>query len=130
MEQWKVAKQHIRESCNLIHETLLLNIEKKRVYEHQEFLQSQMDYLAQVRDKFAETATSLQSTMDDIHQIFAEDSEEVQSEWYYFTKEWDDEVKAALHHAWKKSLHELRRALQGDSKTDVSPLVSCDAVQR
>jgi len=128
VEKWKTAKEHIKESCALVNNTLLLNIEKKRVYDHEEFFSSQMDHMNAVKAQFAAVTASMQETMASIHQTFVEDSQEVQDEWFYFTKEWDDELKVALHHTWKKSLQELRRALQGDSKTDVSPLFHVQVV--
>lgn len=61
----------------MINDTLLLNIEKKRVYDYQEFFDAQMSHMAEVKDSFAALATSMQETMDSIHQVFVEDSDEV-----------------------------------------------------
>lgn len=57
-----------------------------------------------------------------MHTFFESDGEEVQREWVRFTAKIDKKVEAVLHHAVKRSLQELNRLLNGDSKTEVLPV--------
>lgn len=57
-----------------------------------------------------------------MHTFFESDGEEVQREWVRFTAKVDKKVEAVLHHAVKRSLQELNRLLNGDSKTEVLPV--------
>lgn len=57
-----------------------------------------------------------------MHTFFESDGEEVQREWVRFTAKIDKKVEGVLHHAVKRSLQELNRLLNGDSKTEVLPV--------
>lgn len=47
---------------------------------------------------------------------------QVQQQWLMFTERLDDSMLGALRRAVKRSLAELSRAINGDSKTEVVPL--------
>lgn len=64
----------------------------------------------------------IQKTLAEVHTFFETDSEEVQREWVKFTAKVDKKVEEALRHTVKRSLQELSRLLNGDSKTEVLPI--------
>jgi len=131
VERWQAARKHIAMSCELIQSSILLDIERKRVYDHGDFLERQMGHMGRVKDLFARAISELQATVADARAIFADDSPEVHAEWRRFSAQWDDDVKTALVHTWKKSIQELLRALQGDTgsdATDVSPVFRVQVV--
>jgi dynein heavy chain, axonemal len=45
---FKAAKLHIDTKCRVFHETLLVSMEKKRLYDHLEYAQQQAQHQAQV----------------------------------------------------------------------------------
>lgn len=64
----------------------------------------------------------IQTTLAEVHVFFEADSEDVQREWVKFTVKVDKKVEDALRHTVKRSLQELSRLLNGDSKTEVLPI--------
>lgn len=70
-----------------------------------------------------------------IYKFFAADSEEVQREWVRFTQKIDRQIETALRYTVKKSLQELAKALNGESKgrrtvedADIPPILRVTAV--
>ncbi|CAG9464381.1 unnamed protein product [Pedinophyceae sp. YPF-701] len=122
VEEWKQALRSIEENCRMIVESQLINVEKKRVYDHTEFFERQMAHMSDTKKKFRSCYEAIKSTMDHVYKTFADDSEEVQAEWYTLTKKVDRKVEDALRATWKRSLQELMRALDGDKKTEVVPI--------
>lgn len=79
----------------------------------------------QAKQQLTEALAGIQQALAEMHAIFAADSEEVQREWVRFTARVDKKVEGVLHHAVKRSLQELNRLLNGDSKTEVLPVFRC-----
>ena len=120
VERWQLAQSRIVEGCELIQSTLLVDIEKKRVYDHMEFLARQVAHMDACKERFAFTCERLQTTIAEVRCIFAEDSDEVIQEWRLFTQHWDRAILSAIMQTWKKSVQTLLRALTGDSKSSTS----------
>lgn len=76
----------------------------------------------QAKHRLFQDFQEVQHTLAEMHTFFESDSEEVQREWVRFTAKIDKKVQAVLHHAVKRSLQELNRLLNGDSKTEVLPV--------
>jgi dynein heavy chain len=64
----------------------------------------------------------IRRTLEEIYTFFEGDSEDVQREWVRFTQSVDKKLEDALRHTVKRSLQELSRLLNGDSKTEVLPI--------
>jgi dynein heavy chain len=76
----------------------------------------------QAKERLVSSFKKIQSTLADLHDLFEGDSEEVQREWVKFTVKADKKVEEALRHTVKRSLQEMSRLLNGDSKTEVLPI--------
>lgn len=84
--------------------------------------------LVQAKQRLWQDFQEVQHTLAEMHTFFESDGEEVQREWVRFTARIDKKVQAVLHHAVKRSLQELNRLLNGDSKTEVLPVFRCVAL--
>lgn len=78
--------------------------------------------LLQAKHRLLQDFQEVQHTLAEMHTFFESDGEEVQREWVRFTAKIDKKVQAVLHHTVKRSLQELNRLLNGDSKTEVLPV--------
>lgn len=129
VEDWKVANRHIDEHCRVISESLLVSVEKKKIYDHLEFTEHQARHLAKMRDKFGLAYSEICSTLQQVYaSVFARDSDEVQAEWQNYMRRVDRQFEDALRHAIKRSLQELNRVINGDKKTEVVPVFSMTVV--
>jgi dynein heavy chain len=84
-------------------------------------VQNLVDYL-QAKERLVGSVQEIQQTLAELHVYFEADSEDVQREWVKFTAKVDRKVEGALRHTVKRSLQELSRLLNGDSKTEVLPI--------
>lgn len=78
--------------------------------------------LLQAKQRLLTDFQGIQQTLAELFTFFESDSEDVQREWVRFTAKVDKKVEAVLHHTVKRSLQELNRLLNGDSKTEVLPV--------
>lgn len=76
----------------------------------------------QAKQRLLTDFQEIQHTLAEMHTFFESDGEDVQREWVRFTARVDKKVEAVLHYAVKRSLQELNRLLNGDSKTEVLPV--------
>lgn len=119
---FKAANTRINLVCKSISEMMLVNVEKKKIYQHLEFQEAQEVHHAAMTEKLVHAVSEIKGIMASIHEIFKSDSEEVQREWVKFTQKVDKKMEDALRHTIKKSLQELSRVLNGDNKTEVIPI--------
>lgn len=117
---FKAANRKIDENCKLIAETLLVSVERKKLYDHAEFEDVQVQHREATKERFQRAYEEIKKYMSSTYQIFAGDSEEVQREWLNFTRKIDKKLEDALRLTVKKSLQELSRVLNGDKKTEVA----------
>lgn len=119
---YKDANRRIEENCRLVSETLLIAVEKKHIYEHGEFDRQQDTHRKNIQLKFEKAFEEIKETMAKTCETFSNDSEEVQEEWIKYTEKLDKNMEESLRHTVKKSLQELSRMLNGDAKTEVTPI--------
>ncbi|KAG1668463.1 hypothetical protein FOA52_005236 [Chlamydomonas sp. UWO 241] len=122
------ASQRISALCRQVSDMMLINVEKKKIYQHSEFHEGQVAHHAAMREKLAAAVDEIKATMSSVREIFRGDSEEVQREWVRFTAKVDKRMEDALRHSVKKSLQELSRVLNGDAKTEVVPIFNVTLV--
>ena len=103
------ANERIHANCHLISETLLVHVEKKKVYESGEFEEKQTLHREQVRAQFQAAYETIRDTLATTYETFANDSDEVQAEWVKFVAMVDKKLGDALRQTVKKSLQELSR---------------------
>jgi hypothetical protein len=82
----------------------------------------------QAKERLVSSFKEIQHTLAELHDLFAGDGEEVQREWVKFTVKADKKVGDALRHTVKRSLQEMSRLLNGDSKTEVLPIFRCATI--
>lgn len=81
----------------------------------------------QAKQRLVSAFEDIQATLKQLHTFFEADGEEVQREWVRFTAKVDRKVEDALRTTVRRSLQELSRLLNGDSKTEVLPIFRCAA---
>eukprot|EP01116_Phalansterium_solitarium_P023771 TRINITY_DN849_c1_g1_i4.p1 TRINITY_DN849_c1_g1~~TRINITY_DN849_c1_g1_i4.p1 ORF type:complete len:3887 (-),score=1955.58 TRINITY_DN849_c1_g1_i4:123-11783(-) len=126
--QFKASCDKIQDNCAQIADTLLVNIRKKKVYRQDEFEQRQQSHRDKMRERLEEKHAEIRQLMTATYQVFRADSAEVQRHWYRFTQKVDKMLEQALRQAVKRSLHELAKAINGDGKNDVAPLLHVNVV--
>ncbi|WIA13292.1 hypothetical protein OEZ85_006876 [Tetradesmus obliquus] len=120
--EFKGAAARIDCLCKAIAEGLLINVEKKKLYDYTEFEAVQAKHHAMAKERLVSSFREIQTTLAELHDLFEGDGEEVQREWVKFTVKADKKVEDALRHTVKRSLQEMSRLLNGDSKTEVLPI--------
>ena len=119
---YKDANARVQRNCKAIAETLLVSIVKKKVYDEGEFEAAQEKHREKVSARFAEAHREMKEILNKTHEVFANDSDEVQAQWARHTEDVDKKLEEALRTTVKKSLQELSRGLNGDKKMEVVPL--------
>jgi dynein heavy chain len=76
----------------------------------------------QCKTRLVSAHADIKAALEQMYGFFEADGEEVQREWVRFTQQVDAQLEAALRHTVKRSLQELSRLLNGDSKTEVLPI--------
>jgi dynein heavy chain len=120
----RFKKNHfiISSKCRLISDIVLVIIEKKRIYEEGQFEAAQVDHCSRCKDMMNKASVAIRDAVLDSSAIFDEDSKEVRKEAEKYVFSVDKMVEDALRQAVKKSLQELSRNINGDSKNEVQPL--------
>ena len=126
--EWKAANARIAANARLISETSLVSIEKKRMYEDGEFEERQREHREMARERFSKAYNEIHATLSAMYETFAQDSDDVQAEWAAYTRRVDKLIEEALRATVKRSLQELSRALNGDAKTEVTPIFNVSVV--
>eukprot|EP00798_Chlamydomonas_sp_ICE-L_P021926 gene21926-28972_t len=119
---FKAANMRIDAICKAISELTLVSVEKKKIYQHSEFYEMQAAHHSQIEGKLVRSVEEIKEVMSVIYRVFESDSEEVQREWVKFTQRVDKKMEEALRYTVKKSLQEMSRLLNGDNKTEVTPI--------
>jgi dynein heavy chain, axonemal len=149
---FKAGVMRIETECAAVADGLLVNIERKKLYDVTEFEAVQAAHHAMVRSKILIELLSIlhafhpskamilapknlqakqrliaahervRATLMELHTPFSADSEDVQREWVRFTVRVDKRMEEALHQTVRRSLQALSRLLNGDSKTEVLPI--------
>jgi len=117
---YKSAMKTISDRCEEIATTSLLKVDPKKgsvgVFEFEE---TQKARFKKVRDLFEHRHTQIDEMLEHVHQIFQNDSEDVQQELARLTHQVDDKMYDALRSAVKKSLSELNKLINNDKRRRV-----------
>eukprot|EP00163_Fabomonas_tropica_P002875 TRINITY_DN1232_c0_g1_i1.p1 TRINITY_DN1232_c0_g1~~TRINITY_DN1232_c0_g1_i1.p1 ORF type:complete len:4516 (+),score=1594.38 TRINITY_DN1232_c0_g1_i1:127-13674(+) len=125
---FKTAAEKIDKNCKCIADTLLVSIEKKRVYSEGEFEVTQQEYREGVREKLRRYHEEIKEIMQGTYEYFKHDTDKVLMEWMKYTEKIDKKIEESLRTTVRKSLQEISRAMNGDSKQEVQPLFKINVV--
>merc|ERR1711972_707557 len=106
----------------------MIRIEKKTVHRDDEFRDVQEQCRAEVQRLFKEAHEKITELMLNTYQFFENHPADIQREWKTYVDKVDKKIEESLKKAVKTSLQDLCRALNGDSKTEPSPLFRISAV--
>lgn len=126
--KFKENNQKIRDNCERIANTMLVDIEKNTVYEDVDFERKQARHQERVKHELQQAHADIMKTVQASYEFFNSHPKEIQREWIKFVKKTDQDVKDALTTTVKKSLQELSRAINGDAKSDPHPLFKVNMV--
>lgn len=94
VDAYKHANDRIDANCKCIAETLLINIQKKKIYMEGEFEETQKVHRDKVSELFKKSYQEIKQIMAQTYLTFGTDSEDVQHEWRKYTKKIDKKVGA------------------------------------
>jgi dynein heavy chain len=125
---YKDGMAQIKQQCRLITNTQLVLIEKNVIYEDGEFESKQKTHRESVKAALKAAYATISETMKQLYSNFEGQPPEVQKEWRHLKYLVDKKVEKALRETARRSLLELSRAINGDSRTDPQPLFSVHVV--
>ncbi|KAG4103981.1 dynein heavy chain and region D6 of dynein motor-domain-containing protein [Neocallimastix lanati (nom. inval.)] len=134
VNDFKGSNKKIENSCRNIEDTLLWNVEYKKVYTLEEFKQSQIDHLIKVKKNLKTIHDSIKYNLRCSYEFFLNDGKEIQIYWGKYVKEIDKKVEEALRMAVKKSLQEIAKAINGEGKgreennSEIQPLFKVNVI--
>merc|ERR1711972_887330 len=106
----------------------MIRIEKKTVHRDDEFRDVQEQCRAEVQRLFKEAHEKITELMLNTYQFFENHPPDIQREWKTYVDKIDKKIEEALKKAVKTSLQDLCKALNGDNKTEPSPLFRISGV--
>ncbi|KAI8821286.1 dynein heavy chain and region D6 of dynein motor-domain-containing protein [Fimicolochytrium jonesii] len=127
------SNARIRRNCKLIADSLLWNVESKRIYELEDFGKSQERYRSIIQEKLAALHENIRNTLHTTYEVFRNDGREVYSQWIQYVEKIDAAVEEALRTSVRRSLQEINKAINGEGKTrdggaEVQPLFKVNVV--
>ncbi len=128
VKDFKECKATIRRVCKSITSHSLVKIEKSVIYEGNLFETRQKAHLGGLRDSLESQYKAVLTRLRSSYKNFRECSAEVQREWRSQITQIDKDIEYSLKYSVKKSLQELSKAINGDSKTDPYTLFSAQIV--
>ncbi|XP_064181287.1 dynein axonemal heavy chain 2 [Anguilla rostrata] len=128
VDEYKAANLAIARICRHMSELLLVRIDGKTVYQDLEFQEDQQAHRQSQQLRLRSAHHDIVSVMTRIYETFRSDGPEVQEHWVSYTENMDVMVEEALRLNIKRSLLELSKAVNGDSKTTPNPLFRVQVV--
>ncbi len=122
VKEFKDCKHMINKLTKQISTALLLRVDKNQMYEGDIFEKRQQEHRNIMFSQFEQAYLKILNTLRSTFRNFKEGSTEVQREWRSQVATIDKNVEQALKQSVKRSLQELSRAINGDSKTDPQTL--------
>ncbi|VDD80599.1 unnamed protein product [Mesocestoides corti] len=122
VDEYKAANANIRENCELIAKTLLLNLEPGRIYENNDFHEEQLNHRERTAKKLISLHQEIIQKMSQVKETFVSENPDVQAHWYSYTERMDRYCQEAFRMNVKLSLSDLRRAINGDGRNEPNPL--------
>lgn len=112
------SKEMLHSLCERVVSTKLIDIQKNRVYNANEFSKIHHDLRTKVTKEFMEIHESILSSLETSYEFFANDSTFVQKQWIAFVRSIDERLKHAFVSVIKKTLSEISKIMNGDKKTE------------
>ncbi|KAF7654720.1 hypothetical protein LDENG_00065830, partial [Lucifuga dentata] len=128
VDDYKKSNLTISNLCYQISQTLLLRIDNKTVYRDLDFEKDQKAHQQRHLQVLRSTHREIIDIMIHIYKTFSNDGPEVQEQWAVYTEKVDRMVEEALRSNIKRSMQELSKAINGDSKTSPSPLLRVQVI--
>eukprot|EP00435_Cladocopium_sp_Y103_P044242 s634_g12.t1 len=133
VKQFKRNNTEILGVCKKLSELHMIKIEKKTVHRDDEFRDVQEAILPErrreeVKCEFNKSLCKMTELMLGSYSFFETHPPDIQREWKSYVDKVDKSIKEALRKAVKTSLQDLCKALNGDTKTEPSPLFKIQAV--
>ena len=108
----------IQQQCNIISQTLLWQIENKKIYDLDAFEVSQSRHQEGVRKRLVTSFEAILQILTATFEIFKADGPAVYSNWVKYVDGVDYKIEQALRITVKKSLSEVSKAINGEGKRD------------
>ncbi|XP_028810290.1 dynein heavy chain 2, axonemal isoform X2 [Denticeps clupeoides] len=128
VDEYKVAKQAIWRQCKQMSELLLVKLDGRSIFTELEFEKEQQAHRQCQLSRLETAHQDITKKMIHVYDTFRTDGPEVQKQWVLFTDEIDSLVEEALRLNIKRSLQDLSKAINGDSKTSPNPLFRVQVV--
>ncbi|KAJ3206517.1 Dynein heavy chain 2, axonemal [Entophlyctis luteolus] len=133
VSEFMESNTKIQKCCKSVADTLLWNMEKKKIYDLSEFEAEQEAYRQVVRNKLASIHQTIAQILQALFEVFKNDGREVFNHWIKFVEKVDGLVEEALRSAVKRSLQEITKAINGEGKNrdgggEVHPLFKVNVV--
>lgn len=122
VRDFKHCKQSIHKLQKQIGSTLLVRVDKNQIYEGGVFERRQNEHRTAMYNQMEKSYNQIMQTLRNVFKNFKDGSSEVQREWRSQIAQIDKVIEHALKQSVKRSLQELSRAINGDSKTDPQSL--------
>lgn len=127
------STNRIKKICKNVADTLLCNIEPKRIYTTTEFGLTQQEHISGIKDKMRTAHEDIKQILLSIYEVFRSDSKDVQARWAIYVQKIDSMIENAVRSAVKRTLLELSKAINGegknrDSAAEVQPLFKVDII--
>ena len=134
VDEFKYGVQYIEHHCSVIANTLVVSIEKKKVYKVDVFEQRQAEHQENIRKKLKKVHQEILVTMKKLFDFFRIDysvHDTIRVEWHRFVEKIEKEIEDSLKLMVKKSLQEIERSLgntKEEDKTSEGPLFILEVV--
>eukprot|EP00762_Andalucia_godoyi_P004499 ANDGO_05184.mRNA.1 Dynein-1-beta heavy chain len=122
VQQFQESHKKIEDLCKSIAETMLVLIKRKTVYAEGEFEKHQAEHREHVKNQLVVMHKDVLGHLAKCYAFFKGHPEEIQRQWRAYLERIDKKVEDALRTTVKRSLQEISRAINGDSKSEVVPL--------
>ncbi|XP_022235820.1 dynein heavy chain 2, axonemal-like [Limulus polyphemus] len=123
VSRYKKTNSTITQLCDKLSGFLLVSTNNKRIYENEEFEEEQKKHQEIIVSEIGAIHKEILTNMSCMFEYFKTDGPEVYSYWFKYTKQVDDLLEEALRFSIKGTLQTLSQAVNGDSKSDPSPLM-------
>ena len=122
VREFKESKQVVGKISKQIGTTSLLRIDKNVIYEGGLFEKRQEDLRSTISDELSASFHKVMGILRSMYKNFKDGSSEVQREWKSQIHQIDRSFETALKACVKRSLQDLSKAINGDSKTEPQSL--------
>ncbi|CBZ54592.1 GF18580, related [Neospora caninum Liverpool] len=132
VRRFQTNHQTILSHCKSISELHFLSIDRRKIYDVEEFHQKQATKKVEMEAYLSEAHAAITAVLQDSQRLFEDHPPEIQREWKLYVEKVDKRVGDALKKAVRTSLQELSRVLNPvdgkNSTVDVAPLFKVNAV--